>query len=101
MAYSSEETSSTMLMHKQSSSIKSSFDSLADGKWRNDCKISSTCDDEFEVLSILEGLSTITQSVGSDLLSSSSSSKIQFLISSSFNSESIKITANLLLKFVI
>jgi len=70
-----------------------------DGERRNDCEMSSTSDDEFDDLGFLGGLSTIIQSMGSMLLSSSAKSR--FLISSSFKSESTKMMAILLLKCVI
>ena len=96
MSYSSKGISSTMLMNKQSSSIKSSFVGVTNGERINDCNMSSTCDYELDALGLLGGLSTIIQSVGSVLVSSSSKSR--FLISSSLNSESTKMTANFVLK---
>ena len=91
MTYSNEWTSSTMLMYKHSSSIKSAFvgftkgertddcdkgstsdDSIksvfgesTDGEMINDCDKSSSFDDEVDVLFFLRGRSTISQSVGS------------------------------------
>jgi hypothetical protein len=56
MAYSSRATSSTILMNKQSSSIKSSFVGVTDGERINDCEMSSTCDDELDALGLLGGL---------------------------------------------
>ena len=123
VTYSKEGTSSTMLMYKQSSSIKSSFvgltngemtddcerasnsnDSiksvfvgLADGELINDCDTCPTSNDEFDVLDFLRGRSTIIQSVGSMLISSNFN--LRFL-TSSFISESNKITANFVLKLV-
>ena len=98
MSYSSKGISSTMLMNKQSSSIKSSFVGVTNGERINDREMSSTCDDELDALGLFGGLSMIIQSVGSVLVSSSSKSR--FLVSSSLNSESTKMTANFVLKSI-
>ena len=90
MTYSSEALSSTILMYKQSSSIKSSLVGLTYGEstddcdrasssddsikpvfvgltdeMTNDCDKSSTFDDEFDILVFLGGRPKIIQSVGS------------------------------------
>jgi hypothetical protein len=124
-AYSNDWTSSTMLMRKQSSSIKSEFVGLKDGerpndsdrgstsddsiklafvgsrggKSTNDGDTSLTFDDDFDNFVLLGGSSRIIQSVGS-VLSSSSRDKSRFLMSSLFNFESTNITANVVLKFI-
>ena len=99
MAYSSRVTSSTILMNKQSSSIKSSFVGVREGERINDCEMSSTSDDVFDGLRFSWVVSRIIQSVGSVL--SSSSSMSQFLILSSYNFESNKMIASFDPKYVI
>ena len=99
MAYSSRATSSAIPMNKQSSSIKSSFVGVREGERINDCEMSSTSDDVFDGFRFSGGVSRIIQFVGSVLFSSSSMPR--FLILSSFNSESTKMTASFALKSVI
>ena len=99
MAYSSRATSSTIPMNKQSSSIKSSFVGVREGERINDCEMISTSDDVFDGLRFSWVVSRIIQSVGSMLSSSYSMSR--FLILSSFNSESTKMTASFVLESVI
>ena len=64
-AYYSEATSSTVLMYRQSSSIKSSSVGLVGGGRSNDCEMNPTSDDSFDALMFLGGPSKMTQSLGS------------------------------------
>ena len=48
VTYSNEGTSSTMLMYRQSSSIKSSFVGLTYGDRTDDCDRASSCDDSIK-----------------------------------------------------